>query len=122
MNRFEKKDSGPATERPVSPEQSLAPPTKPPAPDRSPVSGRRLEKKDSVDHLMKKFGGRVRTPSPDIPPKPSLPPKSPSMWGKGVEGWRGGWSRDVYTGARAYRERERACNSLNGKIMRCYYL
>ncbi len=61
----------------TSPLHNLAPPLVKPSADVSPLSGRKVDRKTSVDDLTKKFGGSTRSPSPDI--KPSLPPKPPGI-------------------------------------------
>ena len=86
MNRFENKTGESGSEgsegsaqsslgpSPItSPSHKLTAPAKPMS-DVSPLSGRKMDRKTSVEGLTKKFGGRMRTPSPDM--KPSLPPKS----------------------------------------------
>lgn len=60
----------------TSPSHNLSLSTIKPKLDVSPLSGRKMNRKDSVDDLTKKYGGKLRSPSPDS--KPYLPPKPSS--------------------------------------------
>lgn len=83
MKQFEKNkgqngdSEGSSDGGPTSPRHSLGvPSSESPAVDKSPLSGRKLNRKESVEDLTKKFGGRTRSPSPDVG-KPPLATKSP---------------------------------------------
>ena len=61
----------------TSPSHKLLASSNRPISNVSPLSGRKMERRESVDDLTKRFGGKARSPSPDVPiGKPSLPPKS----------------------------------------------
>ena len=82
MKMFEKKDSPAQVSPTVSPKHTLKVSSKPPA-DKSPMSGRKMNREESVGELMNKYGGglHVTSPttndrsSPSPESKPFLPPK-----------------------------------------------
>ena len=83
MKMFEKKDSQTQESPTVSPKHTLVVASEPPPADKSPMSGRKINREENVSELMNKFGGSLRvtspttsdrsSPSPES--KPFLPPK-----------------------------------------------